>query len=302
MPETKTSRSAAAAKPGTGTRKKRRRKRRNRIPLVLLGLFGLLILLLILFRMAFLRGEAARNAAQAPEPSPSPSYILPPSELSADCFGWDGSYKSYDSPTMTARLGVDVSLFQGGIDWDQVAQSGVDFAIIRAGYRGYGDGSTVPDDLFTQNVEAATANGIGVGVYFFSQALNEEEARAEAHEVLAMLDGYEIQYPIYFDWEPIAEEQEARTASISATELTACAKAFCDTIEAAGYRAGIYFNLSMASHYYHIEQLGAYSFWLAEYQDVPSFPFAVELWQYSNEGQVPGIYTTVDMNLCFVKK
>ena len=113
-----------------------------------------------------------------------------------------------------------------------------------------------------------------------------------------MVSGYDLRYPIYFDWEPI-EDPDARTATISATELTQCAQAFCSTIEEAGYEAGVYFNLSLAMNLYHLYELKDYDFWLAEYQDVPSYPFAIDMWQYTNEGTVPGISTDVDLNLSF---
>ena len=114
-----------------------------------------------------------------------------------------------------------------------------------------------------------------------------------------MLEDYEIQLPIYYDWEPITEAG-ARTDTISSSELTACANAFCQVIEAAGYRAGVYFNLSLATRYYNLPELGEYEFWLAEYQDVPSFPFRFSMWQYSESGAVDGVDTPVDLDLCFL--
>lgn len=179
-----------------------------------------------------------------------------------------------------------------------MAESDIDYVILRAGYRGYGNGSVHPDEYFEYNIAAATATDLGVGIYFFSQALTPEEAADEAQIVLDMIQSYDIDYPIFFDWEPIAEDG-ARTATISATELTACAKSFCQVIEDAGYRAGIYFNLSMASNYYHLYELKDYAFWLAEYGDTPSFPFAFDMWQYTSDGTVPGIATNVDINLSF---
>ena len=157
---------------------------------------------------------------------------------------------------------------------------------------------------------AAFADGVKLGIVTpdadhgftgesVAHARAEAEARNEALKVLELVEGYEIKYPIYFDWEPISDG-DARTASISSSELTRCAQAFCQTIESAGYRAGIYFNLDLASHYYHLRDLTEYTFWLAEYQDTPSFPYAFDMWQYSSTGEVPGISTIVDLNLSFL--
>lgn len=223
---------------------------------------------------------------------------MPPSELVAECFGTENGYKTYNSESLSADLGVDVSSYQGWIDWETVKNSGVDYAILRAGYRGYTHGDTKADDYFPYNLEAATAAGLDVGVYYFSQALTEEEAIAEAEEVLAMVDGYTLSYPIFFDWETV-ENSNARTGTISSTELTACARAFCETIESAGYRAGIYFNLSTAFQLYHLQELLDYEFWLAEYRDTPTYPFQIHMWQYTDAGKVPGINANVDLNLSF---
>ena len=246
-----------------------------------------------------LRGIWSRPSEPAPEPTVTETVpVLPPSQLDAACFGTENGHKTYQSKTLTAALGVDISSHQGYIDWEQVAGSDVQFAIIRAGFRGYMDGSRNDDEALLYNLSAAAEQGLDVGLYYFSQAVTPEEAREEARDLLALLDGAPLQYPIYFDWEPVADET-ARTSSISSTELTDCALAFCQSVEQAGYKAGIYFNLSLATHYYQLYRLRDYSFWLAEYQDTPSFPFQVDLWQYSSEGAVPGIDTQVDMNLSF---
>ena len=285
----------------TTTKKKRRKKRRRRrtgnTGVLLAALVLAVILLTLLFRWAYRWGQSA-----APEDEETAvTETLPSSPLSSQGFGWSEGFKTYEDEQRVAKVGIDVSSHQGEIDWQAVRQSGVEFAVIRAGFRGYGDGSTRQDECFSYNIESARENGLEVGIYFFSQALNEEEARAEAHEVLSMLEGYEIQLPIYYDWEPITED-EARTDTISASELTACAKAFCQVIEAAGYRAGIYFNLNIAVDYYHILELGDYAFWLAEYQETPSFPFAFSMWQYTSQGTVAGVDTNVDLDLYFIEK
>lgn len=289
----------AQSKPKKKKKKKGKKKQDHNTQAVIV----ILVLLAILGAALFLLTRLVRQVREpAPVPSPSPSVsvapTLPPSELSAACFGSENGYKTYISDTVTASLGLDVSSHQGYIDWNAVAESGVDYVILRAGYRGYGDGSIHQDEYFEANIAGATQAGLSVGVYFFSQALSQEEAEAEAHTVLSLVEGYCLDYPIYFDWEPVSDDS-ARTATISSSELTACAKRFCQTVEEAGYRAGIYFNLSMAMHHYQLYELKDYEFWLAEYQDTPSYPYSFGMWQYTNQGTVPGIDTSVDLNLCF---
>lgn len=262
-----------------------------------------LALLFFTLRAFFFQSESpAPVGADTPQASTSShgadTPILPYSPLDSACFGEENGHRYYRSDTLEAKYGLDIASHQGWIDWEAVADSDVDFVIIRAGYRGYTDGSINQDSYLEYNLETASATDLGIGLYFFSQAVNPQEAAAEAHTVLSMIEGYEIDYPIYFDWEPVFEEG-SRTATFSGMQITACAKEFCRIIEEAGYRAGVYFNLSQATSYYNLEVIKDYSFWLAEYQPAPSFPYAIDIWQYSNEGTTPGISTTVDANLCF---
>ncbi len=196
-----------------------------------------------------------------------------------------------------SRTGVDVSSHQQEIDWSQVADAGVEFAVVRVGYRGYTEGEIFPDTSARANIEGALAAGLDVGVYFFSQATSAAEAAEEARFVLDVINGYQIDYPVLFDWEPISAA--ARTDEVTGPEMTAFAQAFCEQIERAGYTAGIYFNQSDGYNSYNLRALRAYEFWLAEYADAQSFAYEVQLWQYGNQGTVPGIETTVDLNLCY---
>lgn len=282
----------------TRKKRKKRTKHSERQPIYT----TLLLLVAVALGLILLIKLLPHSAPEEPEVTQSPTVsvapTLPPSTLASECFGTENGYKTYRDETTTAQLGLDISSHQGWIDWAQVADSDVDYVILRAGYRGYGSGSIHQDEYFEYNISAATATDLGVGVYFFSQAMSPEEAAAEAYTVLSLIDGYDIDYPVYFDWEPVSDN-EARTASISATEVTACAQAFCQIIEEAGYRAGVYFNLSIANHYYHLTDLMDYEFWLAEYQDTPSFPYQFGMWQYTASGTVSGIDTDVDINLSF---
>ena len=206
----------------------------------------------------------------------------------------------YETDSVEGVPGIDVSSHQGEIDWQQVKDAGIEFAMIRVGYRGYETGELALDEYFTHNVEGALAAGLQVGVYFFSQALNEEEAVEEAEYVLEQLADYEITYPVIFDWEEVSVP--ARTDEMNMLLLTACAKAFCQRVEEEGFRAGVYFNQAYGYQQFNLLSLKDHIFWLAQYEDVPTFVYNFQMWQYTNEGSVPGISTNVDLNLCFWSK
>ena len=194
--------------------------------------------------------------------------------------------------------GIDVSYYQGKIDWEQVKQSGIDFAIIRVGYRGYGaEGKMVEDKLFHDNIKGAREAGIRAGVYFFSQATSVEEALEEADFVLERIGKYEIDMPVVFDWEYVSEE--ARTANVDPRTLTDCYLAFCGRMEEEGYTPMPYFNSYQSRKMMYLTELEQYPFWLALYSDRMTYPYRVEMWQYTDSGKVPGIEGNVDINLMF---
>jgi GH25 family lysozyme M1 (1,4-beta-N-acetylmuramidase) len=138
-----------------------------------------------------------------------------------------------------------------------------------------------------------------VGVYYFSQAVNMEEAREEAQYVLDALGGTRLEYPIVFDWERITNGDAARTDGLSGKAVTLCAKAFCDTVAAAGYTPAVYFNQTLGYLSLELEELDEYAFWLASYNSKPGFHYHFDLWQYTSKGRVPGIQGDVDLNLSF---
>lgn len=195
------------------------------------------------------------------------------------------------------HLGVDVSDYQKQIDWEKAAASGIDFAIIRIGYRGYTTGELSEDAQLWQNINGAKNAGLRIGAYFFSQAISVEEAEEEADFVLKCLGGEKLTYPILFDWESI--EQTARTDGMDPVTLSDCAEAFCSRIEENGYEAGIYFNQEFGYQQYDLVRLEDYFFWLAEYNVPPTFAYHFTLWQYSCDGTVPGIETPVDLDMSF---
>ena len=216
-------------------------------------------------------------------------------------FYTSGGYKYYDDGKIRSILGIDVSHHEDVIDWARVRDAGVEFAMIRAGYRGYGveSGGVIRDDKrFEENVQGALDNGIKAGVYVFSQAISVEEALEEAAYTLARIEGYDITYPVVFDWEDIPTR--ARTNGISTRMLTDCAIAFCDAVAAAGYTPMIYTNKDMALNLYDLSRLSRYDFWLAEYRDVPGFYYGFTMWQYTEKGKVDGINGYVDIDISFV--
>lgn len=195
-----------------------------------------------------------------------------------------------------APLGIDVSSHQGEIDWQTVAESGIGFAMIRVGLRGYTKGGIMADAMFEQNIKGALAAGLDVGVYFFSQAINVWEAEEEAAYVIEQIKDYSLTYPVVFDWESV-DNESARTNGVGSDEVTRCAGAFCDMIAEAGYTPMIYFNMDQGYLAYRLDRLSDYAFWLAEYHDSPAFYYQFVLWQYTHQGKVPGINGSVDLDL-----
>ena len=204
---------------------------------------------------------------------------------------------SYAVDGISARTGVDVSVYQQDIDWQAVAADGVDFAMIRLGYRGYTEGGLMMDEKFEENIQGALDAGLEVGIYFFSQAVTPQEAQAEAAFVLNAIRDYEVTYPVAFDWEPITGDHAARTSGLSGETLTQCALAFCAEIEEAGYTPAVYFNQDLGYLHYDLGELDGQTLWLAEYGSRPDFYYAFHLWQYTHTGQVAGIQGDVDLNL-----
>ena len=204
---------------------------------------------------------------------------------------------TYERDGIQAKTGVDVSTYQQEIDWEAVAGDGIDFAILRLGYRGYTEGGLFPDQTFQTNLRGAQDAGLDVGVYFFSQAITPQEAEEEADYILSAIEGYNITYPIAFDWEPISPGNDARTDGLDNDVLTLCAAAFCAKIEAAGYTPAVYFNQSLGYLRYDLRELTDSVLWLAEYDTKPDFYYCFDLWQYTHTGQVAGIEGDVDLDL-----
>ena len=191
--------------------------------------------------------------------------------------------------------GVDVSAHQGDIDWAAVKDSGIEFAIIRLGYRGYGSGKLVEDEYAKKNLKEAREAGLKIGAYFFSQALNIKETDEEIQFMLNMLADVDLDMPIVLDWEIPAED--ARTKNMDARTLTDIQLHFCGQMKKMGYQPMVYFNWHQSENLYYLSELEDYPFWLALYQDRMTYPWKVEMWQWTSSGRVPGIQGNVDINV-----
>lgn len=206
--------------------------------------------------------------------------------------------KKLQNATANSHVGIDVSKWNGDIDWDKVRNAGVEFAIIRAGYRGSVTGSLVEDPYFTANIKGATASGLPVGVYFFTQAVNEVEAVEEASAVLRLVREYDLKYPVFIDTEGAGGN--GRADGLDVETRTLVCEAFCRTIENAGYSAGVYASRNWYNNNLHTDRLdNDYHIWLAEYRSVPLYQGYYQIWQYTSKGQVDGIEGNVDMDISY---
>ena len=201
-----------------------------------------------------------------------------------------------------AKLGIDVSYHNKGINWPAVAAQGIVFAIIRVGYRGYETGILWDDYRFADNLRGAKAAGIDVGVYVYSTAVNPIEARQEADLIIGMLGGMELEYPVYFDTEQSGSYPLGRADRLSKAERARIVHAFCDRVRDAGYTPGVYSGLNYLKNHIAHSAYSRYDTWLANYtryNRLPDFPYAYDMWQFTDSGYVNGIVGIVDMNVIY---
>lgn len=224
---------------------------------------------------------------------------VPACSLNMDSVISRNGYTFYkENNAVTSIPGIDVSVHQGDIDWQMVKDAGIEFAMIRLGYRTYGGGEVKFDDKFAENLKGAREAGIETGVYFFSQATTVDEAIEEADAVLDAIAPYEITYPVVYDWEIIYDDS-ARTDDVPVDILTDCCISFCERVRSAGYTPMIYQNKRTTLFKLDLPRLQDYDFWLAEYGDEPTYYYDFDMWQYSCTGKVPGIEGDVDLNISF---
>ena len=271
-------------------RRKRRRTRREKYQKLAMPTFLLLVLTVCLVSVyiiySVLRGPGPVRWTSSLRENP----------YGPEDFGLQNGYVTCTAgPT---RRGLDVSAYQEDVDWEQVRAGGFDFVFIRIGYRGYSVGDIFPDERARENLAGAKAAGLDVGVYFYAQAINTEEALEEAQWCLDFLAGEHLDLPVVYDWEWV--DRSARTGQMDKATLTECAETFCQTIESGGYAPMLYFNSHVSRDLLDLEQLAQYPFWLAQYKDQLDYPYQVDVWQYTEEGTVPGIQGDVDIDLMFL--
>lgn len=225
---------------------------------------------------------------------------VPVNKLDNNNFTADANLKYYNENGKSASTeGIDVSAYSGDIDWKKVKESGIDFAMIRVGGRGYGEsGQLYTDERALEYINGAKEEGIKVGAYFFSQAISTEEAIEEADYVKTVLGDIKLDYPVAYDWE-IIKDDDARTDSVSASQATECARAFCDRIKEHGYTPILYSPSRELYFKYDLSRLADIDIWYCEYANVPTFYYEFSMWQYSATGTIDGIEGAVDLNICF---
>ncbi len=266
---------------------RRKKKSQKQLLLAAIGLTAALLLILGAVLLSLLLRSEEPFVLETTSGIPVAS-----NEYEDEKFYREDGFLRYEGKHM---VGIDISTYQGVVDWEAVAQSGVEFVILRAGYRGTSQGLLYEDETFQRNFKGARKAGLKIGAYFFSQARNAQEAAEEAEFVAEILDGEELDLPVFYDWELV--DGSSRITDLYEIPMTECALAFCQVVQEAGYRAGVYFNQSYG--YYHLDmtKLQDYTLWLAEYNETPGFDYHFHLLQYTDKGEVAGIETPVDLNL-----
>lgn len=207
---------------------------------------------------------------------------------------------SYKDTKRTAVLGVDLSKYNGNVDFSKLKDAGVNFAMLRLGSRGYGSGTITLDDKFVEYAQNAALAGIYTGAYFYSSAINEAEAIEEANYIVGAVSGFNIKYPIAIDVEKVTGDT-SRTEKLTVAERTAIVKAFCDTVKGYGYNPIIYAHRDLLISGLNLEDLDSYDVWLCDYSTKTDYPYRFSLWQFTQDGKVQGIDGNVDLDLCFIK-
>lgn len=207
----------------------------------------------------------------------------------------DKGFMNYNKEGYSSSVGIDISQWVEDIDFTAVKKYGVEYVILRLGYRGYTEGGLFSDENFEKYIKAAQKAGLKVGVYFVTQAISEDEAVEEAEYVLKYISGHKIEMPVYIDMEEVYDT--ARTDELTADDFTRIAAAFCKKVEEAGYRGGIYANETWFNNKLDFDKIKHYDIWLAKYSDTLSTDLAINMWQYSSEGTVDGTEMWVDMNV-----
>jgi len=244
--------------------------------------------------------EPTPSPTPTPKPTPTPAPTpVPEKKLSRDEFVFDEKvWPVYTGNAYDTCYGIDVSEHQFDIDWEKVVQSGVEFAYIRCGWRGYTKGHINEDTYFRQNIEGAKAAGLKVGVYFFAQAINTKEAVEEAEYTLELIKDYEMDLPVVYDWEKISSGSIwARTNRVRVKTATACANAYCDVIREAGYQTGLYCIGDAKTCAFDLSKIDVDYYWFFLSGEFPNEWYDNQMWQFNVSAKMDGITTDVDLNL-----
>lgn len=223
------------------------------------------------------------------------------SHLDEDGWKLNGQYMQYDKEGYYSMIGVDVSKWNGDIDWFALRKQGIEFVLIRVGFRGYEYGELVLDEKFYEYMDGASAAGLAIGLYFFSQAINQNEAIDEAEFVIDKMAGYRVELPIFIDTEAVPDAF-ARTNGMFVENYTQNAIAFCKTIEAQGYHAGVYASRKWFKRILNLPELANYEIWYAKYGNTPGEDVAFDIWQYTAEGKLEGCDGNIDLNVRVLKQ
>ena len=276
------------------TRKRKKLRAGRLVPLLFLG--GLCLVSAVLLVRAVMNLYA----------KPLLEVTMNVSSLHLNDYDWsnvntENTFWTYEDDSYTSVYGIDVSSHQGVIDWEAVKESGVSFAFIRTGYRGTESGLCTEDEMFRYNIEGALEQGIDVGVYFFSQAISVEEASEEAYFVIDQIRNYDVTLPVVFDMEYSAVGTN-RIAGLSRYDKTSFAVQFMETVKEAGYTPMIYGSSYTLGEHYMLDYLQEYETWIADYDDNVKYPYHFRWWQYSEEGEVPGIDENCDLDIRLIQK
>ena len=225
--------------------------------------------------------------------------VLSPFSLDRYAFSVTNGIVNYTKDGLTLERGIDVSEYQHEIDWQAVAASGIQFAIIRLGYRGTSLGSLNADTYYAENIQKARAAGLKVGGYFYSQAVSLMEAAEEAVFTAQLLEGYHLDLPVFFDWENFGDEG-VRTNDVSAETITACCVEYCKLLASEGIAVGVYSSIPHVYWQYLLDDLDGLTVWMGDPGNWPEFYYEHTYWQYSFTGTVPGIEGNVDLDVRYV--
>ena len=245
------------------------------------------------------------NQFNIAEQTEEPEYAetddtLKKSSLFGEGFKKDGDKLVYAlNGRKTSHFGIDVSKYNGEIKWNQVKDAGVEFAMLRIGSRGYSSGTINLDDTFQKNYDGCSSNGIDVGCYFYSQAVNINEAIEEANYCVAALNGRKIKYPIMFDSEAV-QNDSYRTQNLSQKDLSDCAVAFCTTVEHYGYLSMIGGTKRQLVKHMDLRELSMYDICIFDTDEQSVYPYRYTMRQYKTDGKVDGISGNVDYDICFI--